>query len=374
MPARPHRPSRLLPSADGEVAAWLRAQGREPDLLAPPARPRGKLARLRRLPGLVAYYRKLFRYFRMYDFSLVWSVGLEAHWLSAGLKARFNVPLVWQLWSIVPPGRALGLFRAAAAVFSDHVVASSLYVAHQLGRSLRWRRKLSVLYRGYERGLFPQLDPVVARREEGAVFVTRATASATSGHKTFLRAFERLRRSPAAAARGARAVVLVESESCALAVRELVASLELETHVSLAPLERGDAWTGLAPQLVALGATAYVNADVGVEAFHPDVVEAMGARVPVIGARQGALSELILHEATGLLATAGDSAALGEELLHALSDCERRRELALDADREFKARFALARYVDAVERILVELIGDETRAAASESDSGRDAA
>jgi len=67
-------------------------------------------------------------------------------------------------------------------------------------------------------------------------------------------------------------------------------------------------------------ATVVVAPSQFVEHFGYSVAEALLDRRPVVAARIGALPELVEHEQTGLLATPGDGAALGQAVKRALDD------------------------------------------------------
>ncbi len=342
----------LVPESTGGLPEQLRARGIEPDVLAMPATFRAALSNrggvrgwFEAAYGLLAYYRKLFRYFKMYNFGVLHSDGLRAHLLSIGIKVRFNVPLIWNLWTILTPGMGLRLFCNLAAIFSDHLVASSMFVAHQLGRSQRWRKGMTVLYRGYDPTLFAAIrrtvhvEPLVA---------TVASFENANGYKTFLIAFEQaLREVPEL-----RAVVLVEGSDPAhiTVIEEFGRTLKIDDALSVQPISLNDGAVGIAPELTRRTVMLYVNSSVDLAPFHSDVAEAMGVGIPVVASRIGVLAELILSESTGLLFKPGDAKDLAEALVRLAHDEKLRAELASNAKREFLARFGVAHYVSVVAR------------------------
>ncbi|MBI3555450.1 MAG: glycosyltransferase family 4 protein [Deltaproteobacteria bacterium] len=358
----------LLPDTDGALFAALRARGFEPDVLAMPATLRQALSSRGGVRGwlaaayaLLAYYRKLFRYFKMYDFGLVHSDGLRAHLLTIGIKIRFNVPLVWQLWSIMPQSLGLRLFCNLAAVFSDYLVASSMYVAHQMGRSTRWRKRLSVLYRGYDS---VRLSPIAAPAAR-PVLAAVSSHENPNGYKVFLLAFALARRELP----DLRAVVLVEGSDPATVTRieDFGRAQNLGDFLSVQPMSAGDGAVGIAPELTRRAVMAYVNASVDLAPFHSDVAEAMGAGVPVVASRIGVLAELILSESTGLLFAPGDAKELAVALVRLATDQQLRSQLAINARHEFTARFGIQAYTQAIARIYADYLPAETGEAAENS-------
>lgn len=134
----PRFPARVLvPTASSDLARRLRARGIEIDVLP--------LPRSLRPLRLAEYYRKLFRYYRMYGFEIVHSTGWLSHCLAIGLKVRFNSPLVWSVRSVPPAGWWLTAARLCAIVFCDKLVVSNPDVARGLGRLPAWKGRLRVL-------------------------------------------------------------------------------------------------------------------------------------------------------------------------------------------------------------------------------------
>ena len=350
----------LVPTSVGPLPDALRAGGIEPDVLAMPATFREAFSSRGGIRGwsaavlaLLGYYRKLFRYFKMYNFGVVHSDGLRAHLLSIGIKVRFNVPLLWHLWAIIAPGLGLRMYCMLAAVFSDHVVTSSLYVAHQLGRSVRWRRRMSALYRGYDRTFFQLRAPAEVARP---LLCALASGENASGYKTFLLAFAQARRTSGEL----RAVVLVEGSDPALItiIEDFGRSLKIDEFLSVQPIATSDGARGIGPELTRRAVSVYVNASVDLAPFHSDVAEAMGMGVPVVCSRIGVLAELVVTESTGLLFTPGDARELAETLLRLLGDETLRARLTANARQEFIARFGVEGYVAAIVRIYGEHLAD----------------
>lgn len=82
----------------------------------------------------------------------------------------------------------------------------------------------------------------------------------------------------------------------------------------------------------------YCRADVLVnpslsESFGMSLIEAMATGVPVVATRVGGMSEIVEEDKTGMLVEPGNAHALGEAVLHLLSDEEKRKAMG-DAGRK----------------------------------------
>lgn len=81
------------------------------------------------------------------------------------------------------------------------------------------------------------------------------------------------------------------------------------------------------------------------EAFGLVAVEASAAGRPAVAFRSGGLSEVIIHNRTGLIVTKGDSAGLRNALEHVLSRPELARRLGESGRRHAAARFTIEPHV-----------------------------
>ncbi|HMK62335.1 MAG TPA: glycosyltransferase family 4 protein [Acidimicrobiales bacterium] len=86
------------------------------------------------------------------------------------------------------------------------------------------------------------------------------------------------------------------------------------------------------------------------------VIEAMWAGVPVVGADEGGVAELIEHGRTGILAPA--TAALSDAVAELLADPERRRALGEAAATEAARRFDPAGLAERIQRLYEDLLGN----------------
>lgn len=133
-----------------------------------------------------------------------------------------------------------------------------------------------------------------------------------------------------------------------------------------APLERLVAEQGLNDAVDFLGARkdisrllasadAFLLSSIS-EGIPLTLIEAMGAGVPIVSTDVGGISEVIEHGSSGLLAAAGDDAALAAHLNLLWQNPEQQRRLTEQGSQRASERFSLdrmhAQYVDVYEQLL----------------------
>lgn len=104
--------------------------------------------------------------------------------------------------------------------------------------------------------------------------------------------------------------------------------------------------------------------DVLVHASHDEpfgriLVEAGAAGLPVVAFADGAVPEIIVHEQTGLLVPAGDSAALAAGLRRLAENPALSRRLGAQAQQHIAAHFEIGRHTAAVEAVYEQILGGE---------------
>jgi glycosyltransferase involved in cell wall biosynthesis len=88
------------------------------------------------------------------------------------------------------------------------------------------------------------------------------------------------------------------------------------------------------------------------------VIEAMAAGLPVVATAVGGVAELVEHGATGLLAPAGDIAALADALACLTRDPQRRAEFSRRA-RERASRYSVQQMVQSYAALFERVAGGQ---------------
>jgi glycosyltransferase involved in cell wall biosynthesis len=181
------------------------------------------------------------------------------------------------------------------------------------------------------------------------VVVMVGNLKAWKGQHTVVRAMDRVRRTfPCVRCVfvGATAAADREYER---SLRQLVAELGLEPHVLFA------GYTPDVPDFLAMS-DIVVHASVSPEPFGRVILEAMACRKPVIGARGGAITELVLEGETGLTFPPDDDEALAGAILMLVGNPERRRRMGCRGYERLVREFHIRRNVEATERLYHRLM------------------
>lgn len=159
------------------------------------------------------------------------------------------------------------------------------------------------------------------------VIVQVARLDPLKDHATALRMLRRVRQHSSDAR-----LVLVGDGPQRPAIEQLVRQLELTAVVSLLGV-RSDV-----PRLLA-GADVCLLTSVS-EGIPLTLIEAMAAELPVIATQVGGVEEVVEHEVTGLLAPAGDDAALAAHIARLAAAPALRRRLGCNGRRRATASFS----------------------------------
>jgi glycosyltransferase involved in cell wall biosynthesis len=133
-------------------------------------------------------------------------------------------------------------------------------------------------------------------------------------------------------------------------IRALIAARGLERHIIFTGFQKNVA------DFVAM-VDIVVHASVLPEPFGRVVLEAMACRKPVIGARAGAIPEIIDEGVTGLTFPPGDADALADAISTLLKDPGRVRRMGDAGYDRLVARFHIARNAEATARLYERLLG-----------------
>ena len=91
------------------------------------------------------------------------------------------------------------------------------------------------------------------------------------------------------------------------------------------------------------GSDIFVHSSVG-EAFGWAIIEAMACGLPVVGSRSGAITELVVDDATGFLATPLDPTSFADAVQKLVLDPNLRRKMGAAARRRVEENFTLDTY------------------------------
>ena len=127
-------------------------------------------------------------------------------------------------------------------------------------------------------------------------------------------------------------------------LRALVGSLGLERHVIFTGFQQHVADFLMMFDVV-------VHASVLPEPFGRVILEAMACRKPVIGARAGAIPEIVDEGKTGLTFEPGDAAALADAALRLVEDPEHCREMGERGYERLVRQFDISQNIKATERL-----------------------
>ncbi|WP_414447910.1 glycosyltransferase family 4 protein [Burkholderia sp. 22PA0099] len=141
---------------------------------------------------------------------------------------------------------------------------------------------------------------------------------------------------------------LFGEDEYAAELQDLVAQRGLGDRVTFAGFQRD-----IAAWMKAVDVVAHTS--ITPEPFGRVIVEGMLARRPVVAARAGGVVEIVDDGVNGLLCEPGDAVSLSEALGALRHDRERRERLVANGFETAVRRFGTSGYVEAVERILVEV-------------------
>ncbi len=135
-------------------------------------------------------------------------------------------------------------------------------------------------------------------------------------------------------------------------LRELVSSLDLDRQIIFTGYQQHVADFLLMVDVV-------VHASVLPEPFGRVILEAMACRKPVIGARAGAIPEIIEEGSTGLTFPPGDSDALAAAILRLLRDRREAERLGEAGYRRLESEFGIAGNVASTQQLYERLLGGD---------------
>jgi glycosyltransferase involved in cell wall biosynthesis len=308
------------------------------------------------IPAATQAVRDLTRFLRSQPPDLIHTNGIKAH-LVGGICGRIlRCPVVWHMRDLVPEGRLLRLFRAAAAAVPHRIIGVSHAVTAQFQHSPAARRVQAV---------HDAVDLQQYRAERGAAEVRAELGFGTDttllamvahftewkGHRVFLDIVARLARQglPVGGVIIGGSIYRSEGhQAYETEVRDYCRSLELGERVRFTGYqERVADYLGAADMLI--------HPPTRPEPFGLAVIEAMALGKPVVAAAAGGVLEIVENGVTGLLAPPGDAAAFAEAARALLCDPARRSQMARAGRRSVEHRFHPAVHAARVERVYREI-------------------
>ncbi|MCM2493743.1 glycosyltransferase family 4 protein [Burkholderia glumae] len=310
---------------------------------------------LRAAGGLVSLVREAVR--RARDVDVIYANTQRAMVVGALAGRLARKPVVWHLRDIVSDAhfgaKQLFAIRRCAKLGVTRVIANSNASAQAyLALTGGAQESVDVVFNGIDAAPFEALEAV-----------PRATLRARLGlpeHAWLVGSFSRLARwkgqhllLEAATRDPDLHVVLVGAplfgeDEYAAELQDLVAQRGLGDRVIFAGFQRD-----VASWMKAVDVVAHTS--ITPEPFGRVIVEGMLARRPVVAARAGGVVEIIDDGVNGLLCEPGDAASLSAALAALRRDPARRERLVANGFETATRRFGTHTYVEAVERILVEV-------------------
>jgi glycosyltransferase involved in cell wall biosynthesis len=95
------------------------------------------------------------------------------------------------------------------------------------------------------------------------------------------------------------------------------------------------------------------------EGLPQSVIQALAAGVPVVATRVGGVPEVVIHEKTGYLAEAGDHEGFAREIIRALKEPERARQMAFAGKELVRNGYSVEHMLDEIERVYTTMLGQE---------------
>ncbi len=213
--------------------------------------------------------------------------------------------------------------------------------------------RVEVIYNGVNLAPFSngRPDRLAVRREIGVgaddlVLLQVARLNYLKDHATALRTLGRLRRERPTA----RLVLIGEGEE-RRAIEALIQKLDLSANVRMLGL-RSDVDRLLA------AADVFLLTSIS-EGIPLTLIEAMAAGVPVVSTNVGGVPEVVEDSQTGLLAPAGDDAALAGHVLRLMSSPEGRGEIIRRARQRAQQVFSEEQMHQAYRKLYQEILGGQ---------------
>jgi glycosyltransferase involved in cell wall biosynthesis len=313
----------------------------------------GTLLRIRDVAATLGLVRRIARFMRAANVSLVHTNSLKSD-VVAGLAARAaRLPLIWHVRDRIAddylPGKVARAFRFAARVLPHRVIAISDAVRQTLGGNPRVR----VVHDGTPIGAEP--PPFQSDGQVRVGVVGRITP--WKGQDVFLRAAAIVRkRFP-----DAKFQII---GSALFGKREQDFEQSLHDLVAAEGIAGAVEFTGFRKDVADLIARldVLVHASKTGEPFGQVIIEGMAAAKPVIGTRGGAVPEIIVDGETGLLVPMNNPDQMAAAICALLADPARARQMGLAGRTRVADHFTIQTTARRVQAVYDDLLAPRNRA------------
>jgi glycosyltransferase involved in cell wall biosynthesis len=264
---------------------------------------------------------------------------------------RLGVPAICHLRAMET---RIAYDRHLSRSLRGYICISQAVEAHQHGQGGR-TAPAWIVYNGLD---LADIDRPVDRQQvraelglplDGQVLGCVARLVAWKGQEVFLRALAEL----APARPGLRGLMVGapegQTQDYARHLRDLAAELGIARRL---------VWTGYRDDVPRLlhAVDVLVHTSTEPEPFGRVLIEAMAAGVVVIGARAGAVPEIVTDSVDGLTVPPGDVAALAQAIARALDHPDEAAAWRRAARKTVEQRFTLPSYVNGVQRVYEEIL------------------
>ncbi|RMG44755.1 MAG: glycosyltransferase family 1 protein [Acidobacteria bacterium] len=339
---------------EGPLATSLRAAGIDVRVIGSFA-PLLKLGRYSRWrdylqisPALVDALRggrELCRLIQDEGVAIIHANGIKAHVLSALLRPKLRLPIIWHVHDFIGRRRFHRLYRYLAGRVPSLLIANSRAVAADLGLGVN----VIVVYNGVDLRRFSPIRGSTGGEPYHVGMI--GVLAPWKGHGVFLEAARRV------SAKLPNVQFWIVGDEIYDTDGHRGYRRRLEERVREAGLHERVRFTGFCRDVTRIinELDIVVHASIEPEPFGRVLIEAMACGKPVIASRAGGVPEIVEHEINGLLVAPGDGGQLADTIVRLLNDAAERERLGEAGRRRVEERFSLAEQVERIQRIYESL-------------------
>jgi len=285
-------------------------------------------------------------------FEIIYSNTLA---VSLGLfyAKKRKIKHIWHVHEIiVHPKIVAALFPKLLKRYADVIVANSEMTLHNLiEREPQIKEKSIVIHNGIEpkTGIPDKVSKIDFGFQQDDLIITLiGRINRLKGHKLLLNSFIRNFSNQKDIKLLFVGSPVFGQENYLYEVEEIIKSNNLEENVKILPFTKNldPIW-----QITDIAVMPSTEA----ESFGLVAVEAMLAQKPVIGSNHGGLTEIIVHNETGLLVKPNCESELASAIQKLINNPEGRMEMGIKGYKRATENFSIASYVDNFENLFDSL-------------------